>query len=396
VGELMPLTGVRVLDFGRYIAGPYCAALLADYGAEVIRVEAPEGNDDRYSVGVAEDGSGGMYLQMGRNKSCLTLRPSMPEGREIIRRLVRSVDVIVANLPDQVLEKLELDYDHVAALNPRVILATASSFGSTGPLSNHVGFDAVGQAMSGAAYLSGTAERPSRAQMNYVDYGTALHLAFGVMVALRQRDVTGKGQRVSSSLLATALAFGNNLSIDAALNDVDRPPMGNRAYSSAPTDMFRTADGWIMTQIVGNAIFARWAELVGEAQLVDDPRFGSDMDRGDHGDILCDIMQRWCEGKNSAEVLALLGEARVPAAPVLRPAEVLEQPQVQAMGLVEKMDYPGLPRPAPIIRSPIHLSDSPKQALRPAPTLGEGRDEILRMLGYGADDIQDLINAKVI
>lgn len=392
----MPLSGMRVLDFGRYIAGPYCAALMADYGAEVIRVEAPEGNDDRYSVSAAKDGSGGMYLQMGRNKSCLTLRPSTPQGREIIRRLVKSVDVIIANLPDQVLEKLELDYDHVAAINPRVILATASSFGSDGPLANHVGFDAVGQAMSGAAYLSGTAERPSRAQMNYVDYGTALHLAFGVMAALRQRDVTGKGQRVSSSLLATALAFGNNLSIDAVVNDVDRPPMGNRAYSSAPTDMFRTSDGWIMTQIVGNAIFARWAKLVGQPELADDPRFGSDMDRGDHGDILCEIMQRWCDGKRNADVLALLGSARVPAAPVLRPAEVLDQPQVQAMGLVEMMDYPGLPRPAPIIRAPIHLSDSPKQSLRAAPTLGEGREEILLSLGYEASEIEELIKANII
>lgn len=392
----MPLTGVRVLDFGRYIAGPYCAALLADYGAEVIRVESPDGNDDRYNVPVAVDGSGGMFLQMSRNKSCLTLRPSTPQGREILKRLIKSVDVIIANLPDEVLAKLELDYDHVSAINPRVILATASSFGSNGPLAHHVGFDAVGQAMSGAVYFSGTEQQPARCQINYVDFGTALHLAFGVMAALRHRDSTGKGQRVSTSLLATALAYSNGLTIDAQLNQIDRPPMGNRAFSSGPTDIFQTRDGSVMTQIVGNAIFARWAQMVGAPELVDDPRFATDMDRGTHGAALCAVMQAWCQDKDMETVLAALGRARVPAAPVLKPSEILSHPQVQAMEIAEPMDYPGLPRAAPVVRAPVHLSANPKQALRPAPLLGEGRDQILRDLGYDDAEIDQFDQANVI
>src|SRR3546814_558042 len=273
----VPLTGIRILDFGRYIAGPYCAALLADYGADVIRIAAPGGNDDRYTVPVAADGSGAMFMQMNRAKRGLTLKPGSPEGREIVRRLVETADVVIANLPHDALVKLGLDYDSLSAINPRIILATASAFGSEGPLASRVGFDAVGQAMSGTVHLTGTPDQPYRAQVNYVDFGTALHSAFGIMLALRTREATGKGQCVSGSLLGTALALSNALTIDHALNGIDRQPTGNRSFSSGPTDLFRTRDGWIVTQIVGAAIFARWAELVERPELVDDPRYASDI-----------------------------------------------------------------------------------------------------------------------
>lgn len=383
----MPLTGIRVIDFGRYIAGPYCAALLADYGADVIRIEAPGGNDDRYTVPVADDGSGAMFLQMNRGKRCLTLKPGSSQGRDIVRRLVASADVVVANLPHDALVKLELDYDSVSAINPRIILATASAFGSQGPLARNVGFDAVGQAMSGAVHLTGTPDQPYRAQVNYVDFGTALHLAFGVMLALRERETTGKGQCVSGSLLGTALAFSNSLAIDHALNGIDRQPIGNRSFSSGPTDIFRTRDGWIVTQIVGGGIFARWANLVGRAELVDDPLYASDILRGDNGAELSAIMQRWCIERTSADAIAELGAARVPAAPVLRPGEALAQPQVAAMEIVEPVDYPGTPAPAPVIRAPVGLSASPKAAAVSAPCVGEHSDAILRELGYNDDAI---------
>ena len=392
----MPLKGIRVLDFGRYIAGPYCAALLGDYGADVIRIEAPGGNDDRYTVPVADDGSGAMFMQMNRGKRCLTLKPGSPEGREIVRQLVETADVVVANLPHDALAKLELDYASLSAINPRVILATASAFGSEGPLAQNVGFDAVGQAMSGAVHLTGTPDQPYRAQVNYVDFGTALHTAFGVMLALREREITGKGQSVSGSLLGTALAFSNALAIDHALNRIERQPIGNRSYSSGPTDIFRTRDGWIVTQIVGGGIFVRWANLVGRSDLIDDPRYASDILRGDNGEALSVIMQHWCSERSSAEAIAELGAARVPAAPVLRAGEALAQPQVAAMGLVEPADYPGIPSGARVIRAAIILSDSAKTAAARAPQVGEHSDVILTELGYGAAAIAALRAARII
>lgn len=392
----MPLKGIRVLDFGRYIAGPYCAALLADYGADVIRIEAPGGNDDRYTVPVADDGSGAMFMQMNRGKRCLTLKPGSPEGRVIVRQLVETADVVVANLPHDALTRLGLDYASLSAINPRVILATASAFGSAGPLAQNVGFDAIGQAMSGAVHLTGTPDQPYRAQVNYVDFGTALHTAFGVMLALREREATGKGQCVSGSLLGTALAFSNALAIDHALNGIERQPIGNRSYSSGPTDIFRTRDGWIVTQIVGNGIFARWANLVERTELIDDPLYASDILRGDNGAALSVIMQHWCSERSSADAIAELGAARVPAAPVLRAGEALAQPQVAAMGLVEAAAYPGAPTEAPVIRAPITLSDSTKATSARAPQVGEHSDAILAELGYDAAAIAALRAANII
>jgi crotonobetainyl-CoA:carnitine CoA-transferase CaiB-like acyl-CoA transferase len=392
----VPLRGIRVIDFGRYIAGPYCAALLADYGADVIRIEAPGGNDDRYTVPVAEDGSGAMFMQMNRAKRCLTLKPGSPEGREIVRRLVETADVVIANLPHDALVKLGLDYDSLSVINPRIILATASAFGSEGPLASRVGFDAVGQAMSGTVHLTGTPDQPYRAQVNYVDFGTALHCAFGVMLALREREATGKGQCVSGSLLGTALALSNALTIDHALNGIERQPIGNRSFSSAPTDLFRTRDGWIVTQIVGNAIFARWAGLVGRPELVGDPLYASDILRGDNGAELSAIMQRWCIERTSEAAIAELAAARVPAAPVLRPSEALAQPQVAAMGLVEPANYPGAHGPVPVIRAPIRLSTSDKAPPGRAPQVGEHSDAILAELGYDASAISALRAANII
>ncbi|WP_428629346.1 CaiB/BaiF CoA transferase family protein [Sphingopyxis sp.] len=392
----VPLKGIRVLDFGRYIAGPYCASLLADYGADVIRIEAPGGNDDRFTVPVADDGSGAMFMQMNRGKRCLTLKPGSPEGREIVRRLVEAADVVIANLPQDALVKLGLDFASLSAINPRIILATASAFGSEGPLAQNVGFDAVGQAMSGAVHLTGTPDQPYRAQVNYVDFGTALHCAFGVMMALRERETTGKGQCVSGSLLGTALAFSNALAIDHALNGIERQPIGNRAYSSGPTDIFRTRDGWIVTQIVGGGIFARWANLVGRPELIDDPLYASDILRGDNGEALSVIMQHWCTERTNADAIAELGAARVPAAPVLRAGEALAQPQVQAMGLVEPVAYPGAGQAVPMIRAPIHLSASKKLAVQRAPQLGEHSDAILIELGYDVEAISALRGARII
>lgn len=392
----MPLTGIRVIDFGRYIAGPYCAALLADYGADVIRVEAPEGNEDRYSVPVADDGSGAMFLQMNRNKRSLGLKPGSEAGREVVRRLVRTADVVVANMPDDALEKLGLDYPTLSALNPAIILVTASAFGSEGPLAQRVGFDAVGQAMSGAVYLGGSDGAPARAQVNYVDFTTALHCAFGVMLALRERERTGKGQRVSGSLLGSALAISNGLTIDHALNGVDRGMMGSRAFSSAPTDIFATRDGWVMTQVVGNPIFARWAALIGRPELADDPRFGSDIARGEHGAELSGLMAEWCAARTTDDAIAELGAARVPAGPVLRPSEVLAEPQVAAARLVEPMAYPGAKGPAPIVRTPIALSASRKAELSPAPRVGEHGEAILAELGYDPEAISALRRDRII
>jgi crotonobetainyl-CoA:carnitine CoA-transferase CaiB-like acyl-CoA transferase len=384
---MKPLGGIRVLDFGRYIAGPYCAALLGDYGAEVIRVERIGGNEDRAMVPVAEDGAGAGFLQMNRNKRSLALALNSDAGKAIIRRLVATADIVVANMPADALAKAGLDLASLAAIKPDIILVAASAFGDEGPLARSVGFDAIGQAMAGGVALTGTPDQPYRAQVNYVDFGTALHCAFGAMVALRERDRTGRGQQVSGSLLGTAVAMSNGLSIDHALTGVERQPLGNRGYGSGPTDMFRTRDGWIVTQVVSNAIFARWARLVGAPELIDDPLYADDMARGTNGVALSERMAAWCAERTSEQAIAELGDARVPAGPVLAPSQVMAHPQVQAMGFVEQVRYPGTTAPAPIVGAPIRLSAAPRDPMTRAPQAGEHSATILAELGFTPDEI---------
>ena len=237
------LEGIRVLDFGRYIAGPYCAAMLAEHGAEVIRIEKREGSEDRFQAPVAETGEGALFLQINRNKLGLTLDPMVPEGQEIVRKLVATADVVIANLPPQTLAAMKLDYESLKAVKPDIILTTVSAYGNGGPYSDRVGFDGIGQVMSGAVYMTGTEDQPYRAQVPWVDFGTALHCAFGTMAALMARKVTGKGQWVQGALLATAVTFGNALLIEQAVIQANRVPTGNRGQTAAPVDIFRTKDG---------------------------------------------------------------------------------------------------------------------------------------------------------
>lgn len=393
---MLPLTGIRVLDFGRYIAGPYCGALLGDYGADVIRVERMGGNEDRFTVPVAQDGAGAAFLQLNRNKRSLALTLGSEAGRAVVRRLVAQADIVVANMPAAALAKAGLDLASLRAIKSDIILVTASAFGDEGPLAERVGFDAVGQAMSGAVYLTGTPDQPYRAQVNYVDFGTALHCAFGAILALRERGRTGQGQQVSGSLLGTAVAMTNALSIDQALNGIERQPIGNRSFGSGPTDLFRTRDGWIVTQVVSNAIFARWATLIGEPELARDPRYADDMARGDNGAALSARMTAWCAERSTDAAIAELGAARIPAGPVLAPGEVLTHPQVLAAGLVEPMHYPGTPAPAPVVGAPVRLSEAPREPMTRAPQAGEHSTAILIEAGFTADEIATMAAAGVV
>ena len=390
------LDGIRVLDFGRYIAGPYCAALLADLGADVIRIEKVAGSEDRYIVPVTEDGQGTTFLQMNRNKRGMTLNPTKPEGREIVRRLVATADVVVANLPPPTLVAMGLDYDTLKSIKPDIILATTSAYGHGGPYSDRVGFDGIGQAMSGAMHLSGHADEPMKTYHPWVDFGTALYSALGTVSALMARGKTGAGQMVETSLLGTALTFNNSAVIEQAVIAPDRVGTGNRGQTAGPADTFPTQDGWVLAQVVGQPLFERWARLMGENNWLTDPRFKDDQGRGDNGEALSARMAQWCAARTSAQCIAALNEARIPCGPVLTPQQVLGDPHIVAKQFMKEIDYPGLPRPAPVARTPVNLTGTPVIDETRAPTLGEHADEILAELGYRPADIAALREKRVI
>jgi crotonobetainyl-CoA:carnitine CoA-transferase CaiB-like acyl-CoA transferase len=396
VPDSPPLAGIRVIDFGRFIAGPYCGMLLADMGADVIRVDRRQGSEDRYLAPITKTGDGASFLSLNRNKRSLTLDTSKVESAEIIRRLGKSADVVLANLPVEVLTKMGLDYDSLRAIKPDIILARISTFGPTGPYSDRVGFDTVAQAMSGAMSLTGFAGAPVRDIVPFADYGTALHAAFGVIVALYHRARTGQGQVVDASLLATGITFMQGLLAEQYVLGIERQQAGNAGFYASPADAYRTQDGWIVVSVVGNEMFARWARLIGRAELIGDPRFTDDRGRANHRDLISQAMNAWLQTRTRQQAIADLKGARIPAGPVMTVGEVLNDPQVQASELLKFVDYPGAPRAVPLAATPLRLSQTPGEIRHRAPRLGEHTDEVLRELRYSEQEIADLRAAEVV
>lgn len=391
-----PLDGIRVIDFGRFIAGPYCAMMLADIGADVIRVERREGGEDRKLGPVTESGEGGLFLNLNRNKRGITLDPAHQLAAEIVRRLVRSSDIVIVNLPIDVMKRLGLDYESLRAIKQDIILVMASAFGPDGAYKDRVGFDGVVQAMSGSMSLTGFPGPPVRSIVSWVDYGTALHGAFGAMTALYHRQKTGRGQLIDVSLLATGVTFMTPLLAERITTGIKREQLGNTGYYAAPSDAYKTRDGWIIVPTIGGPMFRRWARLVGREDMIADPRFKDDICRGNNAALINDVMIEWCAARTRAEAIAELESGRVPCGPVYDLDEVLADTQVNSRGLLEELEYPGGTKPVPVASPPVRLSEISGGAIRRAPTLGEHTDEVLSEIGFSLEDIAALRESNAI
>ena len=390
------LEGVKVLDFGRYIAGPFCGALLADYGAEVIRIERVNGSEDRYVTPISEDGQGAMFLQLNRNKLGLTLNPTKEKGQEIVKKLVQKSDIVIANLPEQTLKSMGLDYEELKEINPGIILTSNTAFGTTGPYAERVGFDGVAQAMSGAMDMTGEPEQPTKAYAPYVDFCSASLAAFGTLLAYLEKQKTGKGQRVQTSLLQTALTTTNSLLIEQEILNINRVASLNRAQTSGPSDTFKTKDGWILVQTVGGPLFERWVNLMGEKDWLEDKRFKDDLSRGENGHLISERMSEWCAERTSKEAIMELEGSRIPVGEVLKASETLKEEHILKKGSFVKLNYPTMDKEYSVVGPAVELSENPGVIKSRSPQLGEHNEEILSGLGYSQDEITQLKSERII
>ena len=294
---------------------------------------------------------------------------------------------MIVNLPFDIMQKLGLDYAALRAVKDDIILVMASAFGPEGPYRDRVGFDGVAQAMSGAMALSGFPEAPVRSVVSFADYGTALHAAFGAMAALFDRQRTGRGQLIDVSLLATSVLFMAPMLIEKAMTGIERQRQGNTAFYAAPSDAYRTNDGWILVPTIGDPMFRRWARLMGREELIADPRCRDDITRADHAELINEVMTAWCATRTREEAIAELERARIPCGPVYELDEVFDDPQVRVRKLFEPLEFGSPPQTVPISNSAVRLGGQPAELRRAAPRLGEHTDEVLAELGFGLEEI---------
>lgn len=384
------LEGVRILDVTRFVAGPASTVLFADLGADVIRIEAPGGAEDRTTLPIKEGFHGGVgFTQLGRNKRGVTLDLGSEKGRAVFDRLLLTADIVFANLPRRTAAALGLEYERMKAIKNDIIFVHLTTFGNEGPYADRLGFDAIAQVMSGLTHISGEPGKPMKQNSAWVDMSTGFLAAFGAMAALRYRDRTGEGQKVETNLLQTALTVGNYFLFDQYFNQTDRVGTGNRAQSGGPADLIQTRDGWVYMVALGDAMFRRFMKMIGREELIGDPRFATDELRAENGEALTEAATAWAGQYSTAEIMPILETNRIPAGPQLTPQEALDDEHVRDQFLTY-VPVEGLSRPVPYIKPPVTFSATPGDIHKGPPRPGEDNDEVLGEAGFSPDEIANL------
>ncbi len=400
MGAKLPLEGIRILDIGTRIAAPFAATLLADFGAEVIKVELPGRGDFMRNIGPFDENGYSLWWSVeGRNKKSITLDLRKPGGREVFLELVAKSDVVVENFRPGTLEKWDLGYEQLAAVRRGIILTRASVYGQTGPYSQRPGLDRNGISFSGLLYLTGYPDRPPvRPGIIIADYLTGVFNALSIMMALYHRDVHGAGgQSVDLTLYESLFRILEHTLPAYDKLGILRERTGNRLANSAPLDNWVTADDqYISIAAPGDQLFPRLAEAMGRADLVEDPRFSTLAKRAENGDEINRIVGEWCSRHSAAEIEEIMLERGVPVARALDIADIVADPHYNAREsfvTVEDRFAGPIKHPAPYPR----FSETPGSIRSPAPGLGEHNDEIYRdLLGFSETRIEELRGDGVI
>jgi crotonobetainyl-CoA:carnitine CoA-transferase CaiB-like acyl-CoA transferase len=386
----LALDGLHMLDLTENLAGPFCSMLLADMGVDAIKVERPGEGDNQRGHGPMVNGAGLPFTMVNRNKRSITVNLKHPRGREIILRLVERCDVFLENYRPGTMDGLGIGYDDVRKVNPRIIYASISGFGQTGPYRERGGFDLIAQGMSGLMSVTGEPGRPPvKAGYPVTDLGAGMFCVYGILTALMARERTGEGQRVDTSLFETGLAW-SVWQAAKYLGTGEAPgPMGSAHPLSAPYQAFRTRDGYVIVGAGSQSLFRRLCEALDLAQLADDPRFATQPDRMHRTAELAEVLEDRFVTADTEHWLEALTASGIPCGPINSVAEALADPQAVARGMVVESEHPVAGRIIGV-GNPVKLSGTPWRFRNPAPLLGQHTDQILCALGYAARDIAEL------
>jgi formyl-CoA transferase len=386
------LEGLRVVEMGTLIAGPFCGQILGDFGADVVKIEDPRSGDPMRQWGRSlPQGLSPWWPVIGRNKRSLALDLRTPEGREIAKALIAKADVLVENFRPGTLEKWGMGYEALSAANPRLIMARVSGFGQSGPYAKRAGYGLIGEAMGGLRHVTGEPDRPpARAGISIGDSLTAMHAVMGITMALHARERTGRGQVIDAALYESVLAVMENLVTEYDLTGYVRERSGSILPGIAPSNVYPCADDeMILIGGNGDTVFTRLAETMGQAELAGDPRFVDHAARGANQTELDEIIAAWTRTWRLDALLDLLEEKGVPSGRVFRAPDMLENEQYKARGSIVETDHPVFGRIKMQNAFP-KLSETPGSVRWPGPGLGQHTDEVLTELGVGPGEIADL------
>jgi crotonobetainyl-CoA:carnitine CoA-transferase CaiB-like acyl-CoA transferase len=391
----LSLDGIRVIDLSRVIAGPWCGALLADLGADVVKVEDTGPGDESRTWPPHKDGEAAAYLLFNRNKRGIALDLKTPEAVEVVKRLVKDADVVIENFRTGTMESFGLGYDVLSQINPRLIYCSVSAFGRTGPRKDSPGYEALMQAFSGIMSITGEpGGQPVRAGVSFLDLTTGILCALGVSNAIIQRQRTGLGQRVDGSLLETAVSLLAFHAEGYLLTGALPRALGSGHPSLSPYRNFKCRDGqWIFIAAANDRFWQKLAKALGLSDLAADPRYQKNQGRVANRAELEGILEKTIGELDREPLLKRLEEADVPATPVNTVDQVMNDPQTAERGIVQRVTHPKLGE-IPVVGTPLHFSRMSPGVRRAAPLRGEHTDTILAYLGYSPAEIKTLREKK--